>query len=131
MISGFPVSVLQLMDIGFYNSGFNKSTIRVLYEIYNNIGCTASSIAKKLNVHRTLVGKIVSFLEKEQYLTRTQCPEDERKLILHLTDKGKTYIECQMKDSSDAVAKKIASLNEIDRNKLMEAFTTIQTILNR
>ena len=69
MISGFPVFVLQLMDIGFYNSGFNKSTIRVLYEIYNNIGCTASSIAKKLNVHRTLVGKIVSFLEKEQFLS--------------------------------------------------------------
>ncbi len=130
MISGFPISVLQLMDTGFYDSGFNKSTIRVLFEIYNNIGSTASSIAKKLNAHRTHIGRIVCYLEKEQYLTRTQSTDDERKLILHLTDKGKTYIETQMKDSSDAVAKKIASLNEIDRNKLMEAFTTIQTILN-
>ncbi|MBQ3183893.1 MAG: MarR family transcriptional regulator [Clostridia bacterium] len=129
MISGFPVSVLQLMDTGFYDSGFSNTTIRIMYEIYNNLGCTASSIAKTLKVHRTLVGRNIVNLEKEQYLTRTQCPDDERKLILHLTDKGKTYIETQMKDSSDAVAKKIASLNGIDRNKLMEAFSTIQTIL--
>ena len=131
MISGFPVSVFELMDTGFYDSGFSNTTIRIMYEIYNNLGSTASSIAKKLKVHRTLIGRNIARLEKEQYLTRTQSPDDERKLILHLTDKGKTYIECKMKDSSDAVAKKIAALNEIDRNKLMEAFSTIQTILNK
>lgn len=131
MMRNFPSSALQLMDIGYYDIGGSTTEVRIMHYIYNHPACTASSIAKHLHMHRSSVGRILSFLENEDIIIRSRYDGDHRIYILHLTEKGLTKTEVMMNTAKDAVGAKIAALNEIDRNRLMEAFNTIQSILKQ
>ena len=127
----FSPALFGLMETGYFDTGCSDTVQRILYDIYVNRGCTASSVAKRLHISKSYISGIIKNYEKEGYIRREETESDARILLLHLTDKGETYIKNFMSSASSNVAKKITALNEIDRQKLMEAFSTIMNILKQ
>ena len=127
----FSPALFELMEIGYFDTGCSDTVQRILYDIYTNSGCTATSVGKRLHLSRSHISEIINEYEKEGYIRREESANDARKLLLYLTDKGKSYIEAYMNSASSSVAKKIAALEEIDRKKLMDAFNTIMNILKQ
>lgn len=127
----FSPALFELMETGYFDTGCSDSVQRILYDIYTNSSCTAASVARRLHLSKGYVSKVINSYEKEGYIRREESESDARILLLYLTDKGKTYIETFMSDASSSVGKKIAALGEVDRQKLMEAFSTIMNILKQ
>ena len=127
----FSPALFGLMESGYFDTGCSDTVQRILYDIYINSPCTAASVAKRLHLSKSYLSKIVNSYEKEGYVCREKPENNGRILLLYLTDKGKSYIEMFMSDASSNVGKKIAALGEVDRQKLMEAFSTIMNILKQ
>ena len=117
----FSPAIFQLMDAGYFDTGCSDVQLRILHEIYINGGCSAASIEKKLHINKGYVSRIIRDFEKEGYISKQQSTDDRRFFHLFLTEKGVTYTEEHMRTATASVAKKIRSLNEIDKQKLLEA----------
>ena len=127
----FSPALFGLMETGYFDTGCSETVQRILYDIYTNSPCTAASVARRLHISKSHMSGIVKEYEKEGYIHREESEDDARILLLYLTDKGETYIKNFMSSASSSVAKKITALNEIDRQKLMDAFSTIMNILKQ
>ena len=127
----FSPALFGLMETGYFHTGCSDTVQRILYDIYKNHGCTAASVSKRLHISKSYISRIIKDYEKEGYIRREEAENDARIYLLYLTDKGKTYIETFMSSASSSVGKKIAALGEVDRQKLMEAFSTIMNILKQ
>ena len=127
----FSPALFGLMETGYFDTGCSDTVQRILYDIYINRGCTASSVAKRLHISKSYISSIIKNYVKEGYISREESENDARIYLLYLTDKGKTYIEMFMSSASSSIEKKIAALGEVDRQKLMEAFSIIMNILKQ
>ncbi len=127
----FSPALFGLMETGYFDTGCSETVQRILYDIYINSPCTAASVARRLHISKSHISGIINEYEKEGYIRREEPENNGRILLLYLTDKGKSYIEMFMSDASSNVGKKIAALGEVDRQKLMEAFSTIMNILKQ
>ena len=127
----FSPALFGLMETGYFDTGCSETVQRILYDIYINSPCTSASVARRIHISKSHMSGIIKEYEKEGYVRREVPENDARIYLLYLTDKGKTYIETFMSSASSSVGKKIAALGEIDRQKLMEAFSTIMNILKQ
>ena len=120
---------MELFSNSYLDVDSSLTSNRVLIELYLHDGYTAANLAKLLGIDRSHIARIVRDHVKEGFIIRNNCPTDARILELHLTEKGITRAEQYMKMSEDAVSKRIETLSEIDRTRLIEAFNTINDIL--
>lgn len=102
----FSPALFGLMDTGYFDTGCSDTVQRILYDIYVNSGCTASSLAKRLHISKSHISEIIKNYEKEGYIRREETESDARILLLYLTDKGETYIKNFMFSASSSVAKR-------------------------
>ncbi len=120
---------MELFSNSYLNVDSSVTSNRILVELYLHDGYTAANLSKLLGIDRSHIARVVRKHVKEGFVVRNNCPTDGRILELHLTEKGVTHAEVYMKMSEDAVSKRIETLSEIDRKRLIEAFNTINDIL--
>ncbi|MBR5516252.1 MAG: winged helix-turn-helix transcriptional regulator [Clostridia bacterium] len=116
----------------FYNDkscGIYKTSELVLFEIYSKSSFSANSIAKKLNLTRGYVGKIIKQHEYNGLLMRKESGDDRRILLLELTPKGTTYAETIIENKNNLLIQKYSQLSPLEQSELLEAFNTITKIL--
>ena len=134
-ISGFNLfnrtylQAMELFSCSYLDVDSSLTSNRILVELYLHDGYTAANLARLFGMDRCYIAREVRNHVKEGFIIRKSSPTDRRILELHLTEKGVTRAECYIKESEDAVAKRIETLSEIDRNRLIEAFNTINDIL--
>ena len=109
--------------------GAYSSEELLLMEIYSRNICSASSFAKKFGFSRSYVGRMIKNLEQNQLLFRTRSQDDERILLLALTDKGKGYTETVIRKNNSELCEKLSLLSEREQKELIDAFCVITNVL--
>ena len=81
----FYMPKLRLLDNHYLDSEYTPTEARVLFEIYENDGCNAAYIAKKMNIDKSYLSRIIRAHETKGYLVRNVSETDSRAYQIHLT----------------------------------------------
>lgn len=123
--------VFELLGNRYLGSEYSATEARVLFEIFENDGCNAVHIAKKMNIDKSYLSRILKSHEKNHYIIRTASKTDLRAYDLHLTPKGLERTKDFIEKSNIQVGNIIRSLNDDECKKMVEAIDTIIQILQK
>lgn len=123
-------AVLGLLDKNYLESQRNLTEIRVLYEVFQNNGCSAKAIGQKLWIDAGYMSRVIKKLVSMGLLKKAKSASDLRCYRLYLTEEGHREVNELSKKSSEQIARMIENLDETDRENLVCAMTEIMRILN-
>lgn len=125
----FYMSQMNLLGDHYLGSEYSVTQARIFFEIYENEGCTATHIARTMNIDKSYLSRIIKNHKKNGYIIRNSSANDGRAFCLFLTDKGKELAENFIKKSNEEIKKLTQDLSENEKNQLEKAFDTIIKIL--
>ncbi|PRY40863.1 DNA-binding MarR family transcriptional regulator [Spirosoma oryzae] len=105
----------QLNSLGY--TDFKMSYMMVISNVEEQ-GTTNNELAKRANVTKQMMSKMVSLLEKERYIYITKNPDDSRSSVIFLDERGKELL-VDIRQGIDQVRVKLDGIVGHDR---MEAF---------
>lgn len=70
-------------------SGLLDAELDTLIELYDTEGCDVSELRHRLNAARQSLNRNLKTLENKGLISRSPCPQDARRRLLHLTDDGR------------------------------------------
>ena len=96
-----PVGTQALILSKFYYGVMSKSLedldieryFSILYFLSENNGCNQQCICNHLAIDKTAMVKVIDYLIKADYVTRTVNPDDRRQHFITLTKKGQKRTE--------------------------------------
>lgn len=125
----FYLPRFDLLGNSYLGSEYSATEARILFEVFTNDGCTASSIVKTLNIDKSYLSRIIRGYENKGYLYRTASEKDTRAYDLHLTEKGKERTQDFIEKSNDQIGEKVKALTESECERLISALNTVVDIL--
>ncbi|MBQ7980148.1 MAG: winged helix-turn-helix transcriptional regulator, partial [Oscillospiraceae bacterium] len=127
----FYMPMLNLLGNHYLGSEYSAAEARVFFEIYENDGCTAAHIAKKMNIDKSYLSRIIKSHEKNGYIAKSVSAKDSRAFELHLTEKGLKRTEDFIEKSNRQVSEIIEPFNAEDCIRLTEALSAVTEILGK
>ena len=125
----FYMPRLGLLGNHYLGSSYSPTEARVLFEVYENDGCNAAYIAKRMNIDKSYLSRIIRAHEKSGYLTRGVSSKDSRSFNIHLTALGIERTEACIKKFNQQIGEIIETLSEEECSRLIKSFNTITDIL--
>lgn len=125
----FYTRQIGLLDEGMLSSEFSLTEVRVLYELANRNGLTASDLGRDLGLDAGYLSRLLKKFEARGFVLRSRSGDDARQSILGLTDAGREAYAPLNKASCDEMAALLERLSPDNRNDLVRAMATIQTIM--
>jgi DNA-binding MarR family transcriptional regulator len=125
----FYTNQIGLLREGLLNSPFSLSEARVLFEIAHHAETTASELANELGMDPGYMSRIVKSLERSDLVQRAAASPDRRQRIISLTEAGHDAFADLNARSRNQFQFMLASLDQDQRDTLVGAMNTIQTIL--
>lgn len=133
----FPVYAASRLITREYQPFLDKLGITypqylVLMILWEEDGLPVNDIAKKLILNTNTITPLLKRMEKEGLLKRQRSKEDERKVLVHLTEKGK-----QMQEQAALIPEQLFSqlltgdLKTEDLIRLKEQLTSIIDFLSK
>ncbi|NEW63294.1 MarR family transcriptional regulator [Granulicatella sp. zg-ZJ] len=74
-------------------TGFSLTRYEMVMEISQNNGCSQNRLQEHLQIDSAAVTRHLKVLEEKGYVTRKRNPENNREVLVHLTDKARKSIE--------------------------------------
>jgi DNA-binding MarR family transcriptional regulator/predicted N-acetyltransferase YhbS len=111
-------------------SSFSLTQVRVLYELAQRDGATATQLARDLGVDQGYMSRILRGFERLGYLKRTRSADDARKSHLALTALGRSEFAPLNAQAHAEVADMLADRPETGQVKLLAAMRTIERVLS-
>lgn len=109
----------------------HASYLRVLRELGEaEEGATATWIAEKLNMHPSLVCRILAWYRALRYLKESRHPADGRRKIIELNPSGRAAYERCEKLAAGTAAFMLMLLLPEDRARVLAAMATIEYCLS-
>jgi len=103
--------------------------VRVLYELAHRETAVASEIGRDLGLDAGYMSRILRRFEAEGWLTRAPHPRDARQSVLRLTEAGHAAFAPLQQKSRDEAAALLSSLAPAQRQQLVQAMGTVQSLL--
>ncbi|MCJ7840962.1 MarR family transcriptional regulator [Lederbergia sp. NSJ-179] len=108
--------------------GLTMLQVRILLEIHQNGSHTIGSLANRIKMAGTNISTMCKKLEKREFLERVRNPEDERVVLVILTEKGseivsyidQVIIEKLSEESAQTLNDIMIGLQKL--NKLLQKF---------
>jgi DNA-binding MarR family transcriptional regulator/N-acetylglutamate synthase-like GNAT family acetyltransferase len=123
-------NVLGKIDQEIYNHPFPLTEARIITEINENHGCTATDIIEKLGIDRGYLSRIIQRFDDENIISKIQSLEDKRQYTLHLTAKGNEIYNKLVIDANIGVESMIQSLSTPKVKELVKSMETIESIFS-
>lgn len=121
---------MGLLQEGLLRSQFSLTEVRVMFELRQRPGITASEIAGHLGINHGYMSRIVQRFESLGVLSKQRSASDKRQYLLSLTAKGqRTYAPLDARASAE-VHDLLEGLSDTDVRRLLEAMQTIQGLLS-
>jgi DNA-binding MarR family transcriptional regulator/GNAT superfamily N-acetyltransferase len=125
---------IGVLDEGHLSSPFSLAEVRVLYELAHWADArsdppSAAEIGRELELDAGYLSRLLRDLERRGLVERTRSPSDGRQQHLRLTGAGETTFAELSARASDAVAKLLAPLSEVQQRRLLDAMRTLETLL--
>lgn len=129
--SRFYTRRLGLLQDRFLESKFSLSQGRVLYELAQRPGCTATDIVAALALDHGYLSRILRDFEALGLITRKRAKQDGRQMVLSLTAKGHLAFGELDKRSQDDAGAMLSHLSEPEQARVVAAMDTIETLIAR
>ncbi|MFM9923359.1 helix-turn-helix domain-containing GNAT family N-acetyltransferase [Variovorax sp. H27-G14] len=114
----------------YLGSAMSLTDVRVLYELAHRETAVASEIGRDLGLDAGYMSRILRRFETEGWLTRAPHPRDARQSVLRLTDTGHAAFAPLQQKSRDEAASLLAPLAPAQRQQLVQAMGTMQSLLD-
>lgn len=114
----------------YLGSEMSLTDVRVLYELAHRETAVASEIGRDLGLDAGYMSRILRRFESEGWLTREPHTRDARQSVLRLTEAGHAAFAPLQQKSRDEAAALLAPLAPAQRNQLVQAMATMQSLLD-
>jgi DNA-binding MarR family transcriptional regulator/GNAT superfamily N-acetyltransferase len=114
---------------GLLGSPFSLTEGRVIYELAQREGATASEMGKELGLDAGYLSRILRGFESKGLIGRRPSEADGRQSIISLTEAGREAFDLIDARSRDEVAAMVGGLSSSDLAKLLGAMRTIESLL--
>src|SRR4051812_49279825 len=106
---------------------FDASWFPVFYILSKQQNIPLTDIAEQLEVSHSAVSQLVTGLKKKGLIETAPCPDDGRRQLVMLTDKGETLLQ-EVQPVWDAISLAMTALTETQRQSklLLEAITQVE-----
>ncbi|HEY8475706.1 MAG TPA: bifunctional helix-turn-helix transcriptional regulator/GNAT family N-acetyltransferase [Chloroflexota bacterium] len=125
----FYTRQIGLLQEGYLDSPFSLTQVRVLYEIANDEGTTASRLARNLGLDPGYLSRILRGFTSLGLVERTPSKTDRRQSTLSLTARGREAFALLDQRSHDDIAALLSRLSPAKQERVVEAMQTIETLL--
>lgn len=105
--------------------GITYTQYLVFLVLFEKDGITVSELGKRLYLDSGTLSPLLKKMEKEGYVLRMRSKEDERTVVINLTEKGKA-----MKEKLNDVPLKIARCMNLDPEDATELYALLYKVLN-
>jgi DNA-binding MarR family transcriptional regulator len=122
---------LGLLRRTFLDSDYTLGEMRVLFEIRQRPGLTASDIARDLDLDAAYLSRLISRFERQKLISRKASVEDGRHYHLTLTATGLAAVNETDVRQATQTRTQLARLSVAERQDLIAAMGTIETLLSR
>lgn len=120
---------IGLLNRSLLDSSFSLSEARVLYEVANRDRVSASELTEELGLDPGYLSRMLKRLEARDLIDRLPAPDDGRRRELRLTAAGRLAFAELDEGSRRQVGEMLSSLPAIDRQRLVEALETVESLL--
>lgn len=114
----------------YLGSEMSLTDVRVLYELAHRETAVASEIGRDLGLDAGYMSRILRRFETEGWLTREPHARDARQSVLRLTEAGHAAFAPLQQKSRDEAAALLSSLAPAQRQQLVQAMGTMQSLLD-
>ena len=114
---------------GLVDSPFSLAEARVLYEVANRTGPTATDLAGALALDPGYLSRLLRGLEKQGVVARRRSDADGRRSHLELTPRGRRAFAALDSRSAAEVAAMLGAVAAPEQQRLVSAIETIERLL--
>jgi len=116
---------------GLLGSAFPLPQARLLYELGQRGGCTASALGRELDLDAGYLSRLLRSLKRRGVVRAQRSAADGRASMLSLTGKGRDAFALLDRRSREEVAATLRALAAADRARLVGAMRTVESILTQ
>lgn len=127
--SRFYTRTIGALREGLLQSRFTLTEARVLYELAQQSGITATDLGRQLDLDAGYLSRIVQRFEREKLVARTPLETDRRQSLLALTPGGEKAFAPMDARSREEVGTLLAALPPHAQADLVAAMGRIETLL--
>jgi DNA-binding MarR family transcriptional regulator/GNAT superfamily N-acetyltransferase len=125
----FYTQNLGVLQPAWLDSPFSLTEARVLYEIRQHGGTTATAIARELDLDAGYLSRILRRFHKAGLIRRDTSPEDGRQSRLTITARGRKAFDPLEKRTERDVGALLGRLSEPEQDHLVSAMCAIETMI--
>jgi DNA-binding MarR family transcriptional regulator/N-acetylglutamate synthase-like GNAT family acetyltransferase len=125
----FYTQNLGVLRPGWLDSTFSLTEARVLYEIKQRDGVTASNIARDLGLDAGYLSRILRGFHKNGLIRKDVSPDDGRQSLLSMTARGHKAFDPVERRSERQVGDLLGRLTAAEQDHLISAMRAIETII--
>jgi DNA-binding MarR family transcriptional regulator/N-acetylglutamate synthase-like GNAT family acetyltransferase len=118
-----------LLGADYLGSTFTVTEARVLYELANRDGPTATDIGRDLGLDAGYLSRILAGFTRRGLLHREPAADDRRRRHLALTDAGRSAFAPLDSRSHDEIGYILGELRSTAQDRLVDAMRTIEQVL--
>lgn len=121
---------IGVLSRSYLGGPYSLAELRVLYELTQRTGATASDIAEALGLDHGYLSRILAGFSRRKLIARIKAPNDGRQRLITLTDKGRREYAPYEQRSQEHVAALIAPLPDAEQDRIVAAMTGIEQLLS-
>jgi DNA-binding MarR family transcriptional regulator/GNAT superfamily N-acetyltransferase len=125
----FYTRLVGALDEGHLHSSFSLAETRVLYELAQADGLTATELGRDLRLDPGYLSRMLRGFERRGLVERARSSTDGRRTLLRLTPKGRSTFEDLNARASEVVADVLEPLADGQRRQLLDSMRTIESLL--
>jgi DNA-binding MarR family transcriptional regulator/GNAT superfamily N-acetyltransferase len=125
----FYTKHIGVLHEGLLGSPFSLTEVRVLYELAHREQPTAADLIRELGLDAGYLSRILRGFAKRGLITKARSTADLRQTLLSLTARGRKAFAPLNARSHEEVAAMLTGLSVARQTRLIEAMSTIQTVL--
>jgi DNA-binding MarR family transcriptional regulator/predicted GNAT family acetyltransferase len=119
------------LKAGLLGSPYPLPEARLLYEIGQRGRCTASDLARELDLDAGYLSRLLQGLKRRGLLNAKRSAQDARSSLLALSDKGRKAHALLDSRSREEVATMLAQLPAGGQQRLVDAMQTVESLLEK
>lgn len=127
----FYTNIIGILDKHILDSGYSLTEARIIFEISKTESCTANQLCTALDIDRSYMSRIINKFEKTGLIKRQVSPTDNRNIEIHLTEMGFQVFHELNNRSNKQIEDLIITLQDNERQQLIQAMRTIKRHLSR
>jgi len=116
---------------GLVGSPYPLPEARLIYELGRRRRCTATELRTELDLDAGYLSRMLGSLGRRGLVRAERSPEDARARLLTLTARGREAFALLDRRSRDEVSAMLRSIAAPDRDRLVGAMRTVQSLLTK